>query len=277
MHAVVLSQKQTDFTVWNVPLSVHLGPELTCLSQRDGARVAVSSPSLPERRRSVAGGPATPNTGLAQRPWLCSACPTTLSVGSVQVADSSVRPSRRPGLLGNTGLTGQQDVDFTEEVKPSWEQNMEPEVQSRSPGLQALWDVLSLFLPNTGLLTYSGLRSVSPSSPWSASEETEVSDKARSLERLGLLGNVGLLARADWHFWVELRLSWEQDTNPEVLQVSKTLLLSRATWTVALHSVEGKTVDLGGWQVSIWVESELWLIVGRRETNVSSYVLVLTW
>lgn len=208
-------------------------------------------------RSLLCGRPDLPNTGL------CSVCPPSVpeESGFLQVADLSGagRFLGGLGLLGNTGLWGRQDADVTEEVKLSWEDKVIPELQSLTWGLQGLRDFLCwVLLPNTGLLQYSGLSSFSPLSPWSISEKTGLLRNVRSLE---LLGNIGLLGWAD-----KVQLSWEHETDPEVLQVSSTSLLSRGTRTSALPLIEGKTGDLRSWQSSIWVESELWCGVERRQT-----------
>lgn len=151
-----------------------LTPELTCLRPWDGDPVVDKFPSLSERlssasRWNLRSLPILPNTGLAQRPPLR---PPTVSenTGLLQVGDFSGvgRFFGRPGLSGNTGLLGREDVDLTEEVRLSSEQKMNPRLQSPSWGSLEPEDISCwAFLPNTGLLKYSGLRSVSVSSPWS--------------------------------------------------------------------------------------------------------------
>lgn len=276
----------SDATQWSNKCT----PELTSLGLLKGPLVSAELSSLAEPLNSAAEGlsewlrwifcrsPVLLNTGLVQRPWLCSVCPCSVSenTGLLLVAGLSEGGGflERSVFPGNTGLLGRQDEDLTEEVKLSWEESVNPELQTLAWGLQELGGFSCwVFLPNTGLLKYSGLSSVSSLSPWSVSEKTELLGNVLDEVRwLGHLGKVGLLGRASEGLRGEVPLSWEHNTNPEVLQVCSRSWLSRGTWTSALWPVKGKTGDLRSWQSSIWVESELWFIVERKQINTWSFI-----
>lgn len=165
------------------------------------------------------------NTGLLLR--RCFASPSVLpeDPGLLQVADISA------GFSGKTGLWDRQEVDLTTDVKLSWDENTNSELQLWTWSLQGLGQVAGgAFLPNTGLLQFSGVES--PPSPSWLSEKTGLLQNARSLLWLGLLGNVGLQSWAGKDFIGEL--SWEHHTNPELTQVCSRSWLRRGTWTSAL-------------------------------------------
>lgn len=165
------------------------------------------------------------NTGLLLR--RCSASPSVLleDPGLLRVADISA------GFFGKTGLWDRLEAALTTDVTLSWDEKSNFELQLwtwilRGLGLAADGE----FLPNTGLLQFSGVESL-PSPRW-LSEKTRLLRNARSLLRSGLLGNVGLPSWAGKDFRGEL--SWEHHTNPELTQVCSRSWLRRGTWTSAL-------------------------------------------